>query len=1599
MIKISDYTLLEKINETAQYNKYLAKSRNDNSRYYITLIKKQNLTPSYTKRLYQEFETLKNTAFSGIIKPESIMNHEYGIAVITPKMQHITLDEYMSSKKIRIETCLNIILQLSDILGILHSYNILHKNICPENIIINQADDIPFITNLCVMPIYHSVYTKLHDTTTTEKIIPYISPEQTGMTNRQMDHRSELYSLGAVSYRMLTGIVPFQSENPIEIINSHVLKKAIPPCEINHDIPPVLSDIILKLLKKNPENRYQSGFGLYSDIKKCITSLYEKGDIGGFIPGENDIPQKLIISKKLYGRTKNIEVFKNVFENVRQGNSEIINVTGPSGIGKTTLILNILYPVIKNRGYFITGKCDQLHRDTPYYPLLLAFQGLVKQILAESNDGIEIWEETILDVVGNNGKILIDVIPDIELIIGPQQECPQLESEESRNRFNMIFTNFIRIFTTSNYPLTLFIDDLQWVDSATMLLIKNLIADPEKKSLFLISAYRDNEISKYHNLAAINKDLELAGVPINEIHLSPLNLDDISELITDTLKCPLEKSLSMAGPALEFTRGNPLSVNQFLNMLYEEKILTFYSNSGWNWDVQKIKNFHKTENFISLMSNKIKMLPDNERKILEYASCIGNTFDISILTKILERHETEVITDINKITDAGFISASENMYKFTHDRIYETAYSMISDNDKVKIHNKIGTTLLSEFHGKDLQGKIFKIVNQLNIGSKLFDNKNENERIKLAQLNFQAGMKAMFSVAYESAVKYFSFGLKLLPADSWEKFYDLTIRLSSKNFECQYLLNNLEEAYLMFQNINRHSRTNLEKAQLHNINATLLMNSGKPGMAILMGIEGLKLLDVKISGNPGRLKLLKEKAKLKRKLFKKSVRSIITLPEMTDDTKINAMSLLLNIWMPAYAINHNLMHLITMKMVNTSIEYGNCNISSFGYMTYGIDLGAGEGKYKAGHELGTIALRLNEKLKNHDIKCQLNLMFGAFLAHWSDHVETGVNFLTKAYQFGIESGNVNYSRLSCIFHAGTMFIKGDNLEKTYQTSINYLDYTESVKNIHVSDSLTVVARIIMQLQGKIKNTLSLTDENFNENGFFMTLKGREVIQPLHWYCLFKSRNLYIFEHYEEANEIASIDDTVIDWHISSITLPEHYFIHSLILAAIYRSAGKRERKKILKKINTHQTVLKLMADNCPQNFLHKYLLVEAEKCRLMSEDFRAMGLYNRSIGSAAENGYVQNEAIANELAGKFYIEKGFIDIAKQHICAAKKAYLKWGALQKVRILDEKYPQYMSDTFDNIPESNKLIAKRKISDPIKINLIQRLQVLSNKKNTPDLETSITELACNITSADKAFLILNKNDSLVICSCIDHELGDEIRITEEHIPGTDKVPETVINCTINSCDYIISDEPVSDERFSNDPYINSSLPKSILCFPLMNKGNCEGLLYLEKNISKSDFTLEQLEMLKITANHSTVLLGNMSHSQIKKIQKYDHSLLKGLDTKLIHEKLKNLMERRKIFMTEDLTLSMMSEELSITPQQLSEFLNTKLSVNFNAYINQFRIKEAKKILINEPEKPVISIAYDTGFNSISVFYSAFMKFNGMSPAKYRKQQLCPNSDMDK
>ena len=925
--------------------------------------------------------------------------------------------------------------------------------------------------------------------------------------NRAMDYRTDYYSLGITFYELLIGRVPFKSDDPMELIHSHIAKAPIHPSDLNKDIPQAISDITLKLLSKNAEERYQSGYGLSADLKSCLNQLKDKGKIGDIQLGKNDISDKFQISQKLYGRENNIEVLLSAFDKISQGETEMIQVYGSPGVGKTFLINEIHKPIVKQKGYFISGKFDQLKRNIPYSALIQAFQGLVAQLLTENEEKIKLWREKIKEALGANGQIIVEVIPKIELIIAKQSSVSQLGPEESQNRFSLVFQKFIRVFSTKERPLVIFLDDLQWVDLASLNLIKVMITDPSTKHLLIIGAYRDNEVNSVHPLMLTIDGIKSAGIIINNIALPPLKITDVNQMIADTLNSHREKTQTLANHVYHKTEGNPFFVKHFLTSLHEEKMLTFDLTSGWQWDTEKIEQMHFNDNVVELLVKKITKLSTNTQQILKLAACIGNIFDLETLAIVYEKTLENTFSDLYEAVQEELVYRSEGEYKFQHDRIQEAGYSLISPEDKKQMHYKIGKLLLKQTKEEDLLEKIFHITDQLDFATELIKDKKEKQ--ELAKLNLKAGQKAKASTAYDSAVKYLNIGVNLLESDTWKTQYDLTFPLYIELAECKYLNGNFEESEHLFEILLKNAKTNLEKADIYNLKIILYTNQGKYNEVIKLGRDALKLLGINIPPDPSQLAIILEVLKSKLYLRRRKIKDLIYLPEMVDLEKTAAIKILMDLTAPAYFISQNLFAMLILKMFNLSLKHGNADVSPYSFSMYGMFLGSTFGDYNGGYEFGKLGLKVADKVDNTKMRCKTNFVFGSFINHWKRHAKTDFEYLLKGFEYGLDSGDLVFAGYSAYSKIVVMSAKGDNLDNFHQEAQKYLDFVKRTKDQDPAFSFISATQMVMNLKGMTKDQSSLSDDNLDEDTHVKQMKERKQFVSLHFYYTIKLRVLYL----------------------------------------------------------------------------------------------------------------------------------------------------------------------------------------------------------------------------------------------------------------------------------------------------------------------------------------------------------------------------------------------------------------------------------------------------------------------------------------------------------
>ncbi|HON59488.1 MAG TPA: serine/threonine-protein kinase PknK, partial [Smithella sp.] len=1005
MKRIADYVLREKIDESRSSISYLGYKDGDERSIVIRVLKTKHPSPSEIARFRQEYELIQSLDVEGIVKTFDIVGQGDIFALILEDFDGVSVKSLLERKeKFDLKSFLNISAKIAETLGNLHKKWIVHRDIKPHNIFINQKTVTVKITNFGVSALLTHENDEIYNPDFITGTLAYMSPEQTGRMNRAVDYRTDLYSLGITLYEMLTGEKPFVSNDPMELIHSHIAVVPRPPVRLDPGIPQVISDIIMKLLSKNPEERYQNSLGLLADIEECARRLDSANHIEKFPLASKDISIKFNIPQIVVGREQELQKLVSAFERAAEGAAEMMFILGYPGIGKSALIHEIQRQILEKRGYFIFGKYEQFRKDVPYSSIIQAFQGLIKQLLSESDQRIRVWREKIAAALGPNGRVITDVIPDVEFIIGRQPDVEPLGPEESQNRFNVVFQKFINIFAAAEHPLTIFLDDLQWADSASLNLIKTIMTGSATKYLLLIGAYRDNEVGPHHPLAIALDEIQKKGGIISSISLAPLDVENVNKMLMNVLRCRKEDSVELAKLIHEKTGGNPFFVNQFLKNLYDSKIIDLHPKIGWTWEMEKIQEMQFTDNVVEFMAQKISSLPEKTRDTLKVCACIGNRFDLETLSIVLEKKIEEALADLSTAIQEGLVSLFGNMYKFHHDRIQEAAYSLLTAKERERIHLKIGNVTLAHTPADQLFKRIFYIVDQLNQGRHLIE--NPAERQHLARLNLQAGIKAKDSTAYSAASKYLGAGRELLSEMAWKTEYDLAYALYKELMECQYLERNFEEAERLFQIIIAHAGTRIDKAKAYNTMLVLYTSSRPPKEAIELGLEALRMFGINLSVDTGKETVARELRRARNLLRKIPLEKILDFPLIQDQETLAAHEIMLNTGVPAYYVNPNLFALFALKGVIDNLKHRRLMPhSAVAFVTLANIIQTATGDYEFSYRVGEMALKLNEKLGNRKLMGQVLHIFAFFIQHWKKHIRHDYDAFAKVYELSINAGD------------------------------------------------------------------------------------------------------------------------------------------------------------------------------------------------------------------------------------------------------------------------------------------------------------------------------------------------------------------------------------------------------------------------------------------------------------------------------------------------------------------------------------------------------------------------------------------------------------------
>ncbi len=1456
-------------------------------------------SPRVLSGLKNEFAASQEIGNSGIIQVVNLHRSDNSFALILEDRNYILLQDIIESNAHSIKDKVRIAIKAAKSLSKIHSKGFLHRNIRPDSIALHKDLSDAVFTNLQLSIRISETSPGTNLAFISDDNLPYISPEQTGRISGELDRRSDFYSLGITLFELFTGYPPFMAEDALELIHSHLAKEPPPPHELNPEVPVPVSEVILKLLSKNPGNRYQSAHGVMQDLKACLRILRNEESIDNFAVGFQDISDTFTLSRRLFGRKEEKEILIKAYNRTSLGNTEVVMVRGEPGCGKTTLVRSISEQVIKERGEFISGKFDQFQRNRPYSAIIQAFQEMLRKRLSSPAPVIDAWKKRITDMLGENSALITEVIPELEQLIGPQRSPTDLPSAESRNRFNQAFINFIKVFPTLDKPLVLFLDDLQWADPSSIQLIKRLLDDGDTSYLMFIGSYRTDQPLE-DSITEILTEIEELSPNVESITLDRLKLRHVHGFISRTLRTDRKRTEGLTKLVYNRTGGNPLFVREYLRNLYRSGLIEFNkAQTRWEWDLKSIRDISVDGNIVELMVDKIMAQPLEGQEILKAASCIGGKFDLRILLSVLDSPEEVLMDYLNIAIQEGLVVPEEELpaaqvirdkqadrpqlLSFMHDRVQQAAYSMIPYEEKKQLHLKIGRAMLEIYDDEEHQDMVFEIAAQYSLC--INEIQNPDEQISIAEIFLRSGRKAKRSSAFELASSYIAKAVKLLGSSCWENNYQESFKMYLDWFECGYLSGATKQSEEIFEDILSHVNKTRDLVQANLTKIQLYFDQSRYHEATQIGIEMLSLHGIKIPFRPSKSALALELAKTKFTLGKRSPDSLLNLPELKDPDRLQVMQLFMYTIAPAYMFNKKLVFYMVLKMLRLSIKYGNSPFSAYGYMFYAMYLAARDFSFAKSKQFSQLALDLNSSFKNSELETKIDLLRGALHGHWYRPMARNINILETAFRSGLLHGDNSYARYCVYFVVYYRFLTGRSIDEVYASAEKFSNFIQKNKNSLSESNLSMALQMCKSLQGKTYTPGYLDDDSFQESHLINMAKssGSEVVE--NWAGVSKIITLSFFGYHTKALDyIESLYDKVEHTLFGMYIVPVFHFFSIINMTTVYKDLPPAKQKSYLKRIYSSQSKMEIWQNNCPANFKHMYTLSKAEICRITGKTGDAVFLYEESIRSCLKIESYGFAGLACELAAAFHFSIGGKKSGLVMLTEAYANYKKWGATAKTQRLIQDHRLLQNEIrspFSGLEKSSGPYSSKSGSSLDISAVIKASQAISGEIVLDRLLDKLMRIVIENAGAQKATLLLNNKNRLELTA---HAFVSPHGITTRVKPENDQelYCKSIVNYVLRSKDNIVLRDAGAQGPFTIDSYIIRFKPKSILAMPVVNQQIMRGVLYLENNLSPGVFTEDRLEVLNLLCSQAAISIQNARlYSDLRDSETQHRTLLERIN----------------------------------------------------------------------------------------------------------------------
>lgn len=1483
---ISGYQIRELLFESARSVIYRATREADALPVILKCLNREYPSPGEITRFRREYEIGLKLSGHGGIRVLGFERFGNSHAMVEEDFGGKTLEAFLTFRSVSLEEGLSLAIRITQTLGRIHGQQVIHKDINPSNILYNPETD-----SLCFMD--YGVSTELSrehqailNPNVLEGTLVCMAPEQTGRMGRAVDYRSDFYALGATFYFMFTGRFPFESEDPLELVHSHIAKMPLPPHTLNPEIPEAVSAVILKLMAKMAEDRYQSVSGIVADLQNCLSQWQTKKRIDAFLPGGEDLFERFEISQKLYGRSEALGKARDMFSDPYQ-RTGILLVSGPAGMGKSSLVREIRKHGLEKGGAFIEGKFDPLKRSVPYAPLLEALRNLMLTLLTEKEEVLGIWRKKLLEALGNNACVMTDVLPELVWLIGSQPSAPELSASETRNRFCHVFQGFLRALIREGQPLFIFLDDMQWADSASLSLLEYLMTGAGIRHLFFIVAYRDKDVDETHALSAVLEKIRKAGVRVEAVALGPLSPASVEQLLADTLHCEKEEVRPLAERCLEKTRGNPFFLNQFLETLHLENLLVFdRENRHWVWDLFGIEGLGMTDNVIDLMVARLGKLPEETQEILQLAACIGAAFDLEVLSIVREKSLAQTFSELWPALKAGLVMATGDLpgpltgtvlpveglsheregvssrYRFLHDRVQQAAGSMIPEIYKKAVHVRVGRLLRTSLSPEGQEERLFEIVNHFNLGRDCPDAVGEGEG--LSALNLAAGRRARASAAFDAASDYFQQGIFWLPDAPWEKQYALALDLYTAAAEAFYLTGHYGDMEAMARIVTENARSLLDQTGVVITRMHACTAGNQPLKTIEIALSFLKDLGVKLPSDPSAPHLFVGLLQTRYLLAGRSMEALLALPAMNDPAKEAAIRIMTMLGPTAYLVMPRLSPLLSFRRITLLLKHGLSREAPYVFAGYGFILCGVMGDMEKGNDFGRLARKLVEKLHAVEVEGRVTFVCNAFIRHWKEPLDGTLEELAQASRICLDRGDFEFAALAAVVCCLHFYAAGKPLQMVAQQMEQYHAITSGIRQSMSLGIIEIYYQTVLTLMGQESKKDGLLPGECG-GGEPVFSEGRDSTTLFHAYLNHSVRA------YFSGDLVCALDNvTAAEKYLagarSTFAVPFFYFYDCLIRLGRVPFLSGSDKRRSLRKVAANQKKMKKWAGHAPMNHLHRWHLVEAERCRIRKKILQAMGHYREAIGLARANGFLQDEALANELYAEFLMAEGDEKPAALYMKEAHYAYTLWGASIRIEAMERRHPGLLAGLA--VPErrlgwitsisSSSLDTGGEALDLMSI--VKISQALSGEVDYTELLKKIMGHLIENAGAQQGALILKDGDRLMVEALVAADSEPLVFPDGLALEACNALVPSIVHYTARTGRELVLENASGEGIFAHDTQVLYKKLLSLLCMPILQQGKLTGLLYLENNGAKGVFTQDRVQILNILCAQAAISIEN-------------------------------------------------------------------------------------------------------------------------------------------